>query len=411
MESILKNILPVVATVLSVFIFSGYSYAKEKNRTIESFLESRHLINAIDALERGENDACESFLDEELKDNPGNGIAYLYMADVKFRKRDLRSALLSVLTSKDLLKGIKDKIIMAYANFLEGSILMDIGERAYDEGIKSIRMAVKADPENVDYRNALYLSQIQAKDFKGAESTMKDFEKRFPDSPQLYFCKGKKSLIDSDYVKAMEYFEKAVEKDPEYEDGYIGRGICRLNLGQDKDGFDDLFKYASKGNSIALGYLYRLDKSHIPELERYVSAKELKERADWIYPDLLGYVYMENRMYAKAIDEFKKELMLDPNPSIYESLYYCSYSLGDVASALENIDWVIALSPDDASAEEKKSGVYALTRDFKNAVECMDKAIRKNGDEPYSYYSRVTTRQVPEIMREQCRILKKHSEY
>lgn len=358
------------------------------SKRVKDGFGSEALANAIDAFDRGENIAAIAFLDDEISRHPENGLAYLIRADIKYRQGLLQEAFEDVNNSFLLIRLLRDPQTEAYAWWLRGTILMEAGETTYNEGIKSLKKAVKKDPGDADYLSSLFLAQLAAGKLKDSDETLNRMEKKFPDAVQLLICKGKKALIESDFKKARDFYEKALEKDPDSDNALLGRGVSRMELGDISDALEDLFRSAGQANESALRYIYGLDKKYLPDLERYVGSKELTDQSHWIYPDVLGSVYLENNYYEKAIEQFNKVNILDPTGGTYESLYICYYMLGDTENASESLDMLLTLDPDIPAYFQRKGGVAALKGDFKDAAYWIGRSLEKDPGNPFGYYRR-----------------------
>ena len=125
-----------------------------------------------------------------------------------------------------------------------------------------------------------------------------------PDNPYVYYQLGKGYEMISDYTTAESYFEKALSFDIDPELAYgqalvVSYGYCLL-------------------------YTNQIQKAL--ELTRFSSS--LSSSADFIY--LLGLIYLENKQYDKALDEFEKAMTFEFAREIGANTYLPAYQIGKI---------------------------------------------------------------------------------
>jgi TolB-like protein/Tfp pilus assembly protein PilF len=125
--------------------------------------------------------------------------------------------------------------------------------------------------------------------------------------------------------KAMEQFQQAVEKDPNYALAYVGLGDC---------------------------YLLLEDYAGTPASETYPKAKAFAERALQLDSSLaeahtsLAYVYTNLWQWEQAKEEFERAIKLNPNYSTAPHWYsLCLLDLGRIDEAMAEIERAHELDP------------------------------------------------------------------
>src|SRR6266567_1015477 len=196
--------------------------------------------------------------------------------------------------------------------------------------------------------------------------------------------------------KAIEQFQQAVDKDPNYALAYVGLGDC---------------------------YLLLEDYAGTPASETYPKAKAFAQRALQLDSSLaeahtsLAYVYTNLWQWEQAEEEFKRAIKLNPNyPTAYHwysmylldlgrideamaeikraheldplsliigtTLNYAYFAEGDVNSSITQCKRVIDLDPNFPRAHEYLGLAYLKQGRHSEAIGELQKAVELSGREP-----------------------------
>jgi adenylate cyclase len=158
-----------------------------------------------------------------------------------------------------------------------------------------------------------------------------------------------------DLKKAAEYFELAVDEDPNFALGYTGLADCALLL-RNNWGID-LDKNLERARLMATKAL-GLD----PELAETHATKGLVDSTEY--------------NYRHAEEEFKKAIELKPSYAAAHMWYYhVLVTQQRWGEALEQIERTIELDPLSGAAYMNKGFMYFIRRDFKSSLEPYRKAV------------------------------------
>lgn len=202
------------------------------------------------------------------------------------------------------------------------------------------------------------------------------------DSPYSWYDRGRGQFDLKKFDKAVEYYSKAIEKNPEYSGAYYERGYCYQTIQEYPEAIADLDKAIEYNknweidSNLATAYLTRgyIYYSMQPQTVENVS----KALADWTMSIKLNpndYVAHMNRGLAnqflrnfeKAITDYKKSLDLDTRSPYKEKLkrvsniIRCYSELGDSEGIEKWKQYSIELlgmkTEVPVAAEEEKNGV------------------------------------------------------
>ena len=186
--------------------------------------------------------------------------------------------------------------------------------------------------------------------------------------------------------KGKEIAQKAIELDAALAEGYIARGLARLDYDWDWDGAENDYKKAlelSPNSALALDSYATL----LPLRGRFDEAVVVQERAlelDPLSPGLhadLGWIYFVSRQPNRAIPHFRKALDLNRNFHSARLLLAFSCQLsGKSTEAAAEFQRLAQLAPDLPIAQGALGYFYAVTgrhEDARKVLAGLDPLARK----------------------------------
>jgi tetratricopeptide (TPR) repeat protein len=213
-----------------------------------------------------------------------------------------------------------------------------------------------------------------------------------------------------DYLKAAEFYEKALEAGPESRqfENYYRLGIaraCAQRIDKAADAFRKCLEYSSEPaakdhlNQL-LHQLKEIEEGkkdprmflvHVQlqrafsdmEADRYEQAADRLERLVAIEPENsaifynLGVVYTFLGREDEAIGHFEKAVELSPDyvQAWYNMGQICLIKKKDFSRALNYFDRAITARPDYIGAHHQRGVAYELVGDKRKAIECWEKTL------------------------------------
>jgi serine/threonine protein kinase/Tfp pilus assembly protein PilF len=238
-------------------------------------------------------------------------------------------------------------------------------------------------------------------------------------SPEAYnyYLRGREKLINFDWDRARESFEKAIELDPVFASAYylLGYAYHYLNNFRERDEAikkawnfskkatekEKLLIEARYANTIEGNpkkYLcilkeaadkYPKDKEVHILLGMYYWGSGMAEKAteelnkalnlDPNLPDALdmaGYFYLDLKNFEKAIEYFKRYVSVLPGqPNPLDSLAEAYFRMGKIDEAAENYKKALGVKPDFYPSMAPLGYIQALREDYSEALKWLDKYI------------------------------------
>lgn len=222
----------------------------------------------------------------------------------------------------------------------------------------------------------------------------------------FYFYKGEGHRIRDELKLAISYYEKALEIDPEHEDSLFWTGWCYTSDAEDMTADDIELDNTIRNERAVVAY------------QKLIEILEKKDSIWWgnyvVYLNL-GIAQYWLGLYNEAIKSFEQALELNPE---YASSYYMlglsQDQLGIYHLALENFETYLSLDALEMpkrprwrprcveyakSRVEELKGLLTYTyffnigcrfwkkNEYKQAIECYDRAIELNPKFPDVYYN------------------------
>lgn len=121
-------------------------------------------------------------------------------------------------------------------------------------------------------------------------------------------------------------------------------------------------------------------------IAEYKAALAADERVEEAYTNL-GLIYAAQRNYAKAMESFKKSLLLKPTrPNALNGLGTVLYAKNKYAEAMEKWKQAIEIDPNFASAYYNMGNALETEKEYEKAIEAYVKAININPNMADAYY-------------------------
>jgi len=146
---------------------------------------------------------------------------------------------------------------------------------------------------------------------------------KFLDNDHFFFLHGIKSAETGHYEKAIEYFTKGIEADPDYHIQYSSRAYVYMQMRKYDSAMMDLNKSLKLNPEDAIAYNQKAKcnlelKNYIESIDDYTKAIELVNH-DYQSYNGRGYVFCGLGKYEEAIEDFTKAININPD---FADAYY-----------------------------------------------------------------------------------------
>ena len=180
-------------------------------------------------------------------------------------------------------------------------------------------------------------------------------------------------LRDKDFEGAIKVLDLAIQKDANSRDAYFKRGLANSNLAQSTLPPNNLAKLAESITDF--DKTLELDPSYI---EGYIQRAIVKAESG-------------NR--ESALEDLNKAIEMNPsNSEIYENRGFLKISIGDKEGGISDFNKIIELDPQSENAYSNRCKAKLMTLDFQGAINDCSKGIEINPKLKDAYMNRASAR-------------------
>lgn len=215
--------------------------------------------------------------------------------------------------------------------------------------------AVALDPLNLEALADRGLARQRLGDFDGARVDYDTLVSRDPLHPGGYYYRGMFRRWCNDPVSALEDMETAVRLDPTYGPGYKGRALLRAERGQYQEAINDFDR------------AFLLD----PTQENLLIDRGRAKRSLNDFKGALADFTAAIANHPKSPEQFHIDALADS----YAERAYVFAIRGDFAPAMDDLDHLLVIRPQDADAYRSRASVFRALDQQAKAIADLDQAI------------------------------------
>ncbi|MDX6696476.1 MAG: hypothetical protein QOF02_4079 [Blastocatellia bacterium] len=209
---------------------------------------------------------------------------------------------------------------------------------------------------------------------------------------ERFYMQGLGFLSRDDCDKALPYFKRATDSDPNYAEAWAQMGFCSGMLGRHEDALkasrqairlrpDSAEPYINIGSAYA--YLGQFKDS----ADAYKQALRLDpDNADVYYA--LGLIYNKMGRDDDEVQAYKQAVRLKPDYALaYERLGLAYMRMNRAVESVAAFKQLILLKPGDASAYDNLGLAHLKAKQTADGIEAFKQAIRLKPDFARAYYN------------------------
>ena len=257
----------------------------------------------------------------------------------------------------------------------------------YEEQYKKLKEEADKMPAESDYAQEVkrFDERVEAKEKEREQAgTMTAWD---------YLRKGNRAYDAKNYTEAIDNYNKAIEKQPDFADAYNNRGVAYDSLGEYNKAIADYNEAIRLKPDAAVAYNNR-GNAHA-DLGEYDMAIADYNEAIRLKPDYADAYYNRGNNYNnlgeydKAIADYNEAIRLNPDTAVAYNNRGSAYNdLGEYDKAIADYNEAIRLNPDTAVAYNNRGYYYAKKGEYDKAIEDCNKSLKLRPDYAETYDSR-----------------------
>jgi arylsulfatase A-like enzyme/Flp pilus assembly protein TadD len=242
------------------------------------------LTNAMGAYHKGAIETATELLKEILAERSDFDLAYTYLATIYKEQKKWKDAL-DILRRGYQLNPSSYRVVTSF-----GIFLADMG--APDEAIEVLKKGlaiIDYDPETWNYLGVAYWKKGALDEAGQAYEKALSIDNNYPivlnNLGSLFLSRFQKAKSQGFYLKAVDYFKKAVELAPDYPSPYNGLGTAYAQVGDMEKAIVQWRKAVELKPDFGFA-LYNLGISYLAQGDKVRALKYLTRYKDQFYGDL-----------------------------------------------------------------------------------------------------------------------------
>lgn len=245
----------------------------------------------------------------------------------------------------------------------------------------------KRKPEAVQIGFKIGKILINEKRYEEAESLYYEMKEQDSKNPDIFSSLGMTLILKGDTVSGMEYFDSALVLDSVHEESL--RSMAQVFIGRNEfpqaiDCYEKLYAESLYGEVYGrtLAMLYYYDKQ-FDKASTLLKELLIESIDDFELHFYMGLVYSATDQTDKARIELEKTLALQNGyEDAWKELCYMFVRKKDYEQAMEIADRFLKRFPEAASAWRLKGFVSNLKKEYKDAVEMLEQALKIDKNNP-----------------------------
>ena len=211
-------------------------------------------------------------------------------------------------------------------------------------------------------------------------------------SAERFYMQGLGFLSRDDCEKALPYFKRATDSDPEYADAWAQSGFCSGMLGRHAEALKASrqairLKPDSPESYLNIGSAF----SYLGQFKEAADAYRQALRLDANNADThfaLGVTYGKLGRTEDEVQSYKQAIRLRPDfAAAYERLAQGLFRLNRLPEAVATHKVIVQLKPGDGIAYDNLGVAYLKLKQYADAVEALRRAIQLKPDFGRAYYN------------------------
>ncbi len=342
--------------------------------TVQNAPDRYNYQRALEALENNKMEEAINFCEKDLEENPKDARTLAILA-AAYHLLEQNGKALEILDETVKLWSGKagENVVNPY--FLRATVLLEMEDTV--KALEDLERALLA----TDIRKNIRAEQLEIYYAKGDNEKVKEIgEKTIQESPNyttVYYYLGLVALNERKWNEAFAFSDK-IEKlgKEDLASAQFLRARASMESGDYEEAANDIIELLAtedwNNSGFALMTAMADSTNHFEAMKTRLEIQAEKEPNEsyWLY--CLGVIYEAKRMYAAAIDYYKKSAELDADVVTYERIAQCYSSVGDFRNALRYADEALLIDSTALNIMRIKTELLMAEGRTKESLKCAD---------------------------------------
>lgn len=329
---------------------------------------------AMEFLEGNKMEEAIDFCEKDLAENPKDARTLSLLAAAYHIKHQDGKALEILDKTIDLWSGkAGEGVVNPY--YLRANVLLEFEDTV--KALEDLERALKI----TDIRKNIRADQLEIYYAKNENEKVKEIgEKAIKESPTYttpYYYLGLVALKEDNWNEAIEYSDKIekLEKEDLASTQFL-RARANIGMGDYEEAANNIMEllqtedWNNRGFALMGAMADSTNQFEAMRTRLEIQVDKEPNESYWRY--CLGVIYEAKKLYASAIDYYKKSAELDADAVTFERITQCYSSVGDFKTALHYVDEALQIDSTDLNALRIKSELLMADGRTKESLKCVD---------------------------------------
>lgn len=340
----------------------------------------------VEAYDNDNYDEALEYLYKEIAQNPKNGYAYMYVADIKYLKDEYGAALTASNNAIRLFPK-KDAEFLSTCYRIRAKIKCALQDTT--AALADCAMQIKCYPQEVKSYELRAQILYEQKRFELSNADYKKMIALEPGNSLGYLGIGRNLNAQQRWQEAIEQFTKATTLENDNSIPYSFRAEAYLALGEWDKATDDIVSALYiNGNDKAFQLMLRLKDPAMALLIAKLKIRMTKEPNDSNWPYYLGLEYEISHEYAKAITYYEKSQKIEADAPNLRRISQCYYYLGNFQCAYNYINQAVEMDSTKTNYRATRAEMLYELGKPQEAIKAYDELIAYDPEQANYYHRR-----------------------
>lgn len=371
----------ITALIVCLVLSTTFVFSQDIKRP-----DSYNYTRGFEALENNKTEEALEYFNKEIKENPKNGYAFVWIASVRNYQEEYGRALTAAnLAVKHIPK--KDNVYKSFAHTTRAEIYIELDEKV--KAYKDYSSAIDYTPDDEDIYEKRAQLYYEEERYDLADKDYRKIISLDAGSVMGYMGLGRNANQQKQYDDAIVQYDYALKLANDYSSGYSFRAESYAGLHKYNEAIDDIIKALDLDYDEKAFYLmFQVADSAFMPLAAKLKVQSVKSPTNGYWPYCLGLIYEKNKQYKKAIEHYKTSLQKDDVAITAYQIASCYEELGDFSAALEQIDYAIKLDSTDYKYIIHKADLLYEAGKSHEAILQLNKFVNRYPEYYHGYYRR-----------------------
>jgi tetratricopeptide (TPR) repeat protein len=372
------SLVGIILVFLTLLLASGCASKEEK--------KAKHLKNAKEYIAKNELKKAVIELKNVVQLDPKDDASYLELGEAYLKLKEPREAFQAY-----------TRAVSANPNNLKAQLklgqMLLLG-RQTDEAKKKAELILAKSPDNVEALSLLSGVQVQRRDLDGAISTLEKAASLNPNHFNTQLSLGRLLFLKGEPAIAEECYLKAIALDPASTVPYIELSRIYAGKGELDKAEAELKRMIQTSGSTnetlhVLALFYESTKKYDQAEKTYLQAVEAAPQGDVTPLTNLAAYYARMKFYDRALETMQRAVEIKPgDPNVLVNMAELQFEFNKVKEAEATVDKVLEKEKGHVGANLLKGRILLTRRDFGNALDRFNVAVKESPRNSMAYYFR-----------------------